>query len=67
VGSWISLLFTNFVKIIQMEKELNPEDIYETCVMCGALTTVLKTTHIDHRVGYIEGAGQVCPTCWSEI
>jgi hypothetical protein len=32
--------------------------------MCGKKTTVSKTTHIDFRDGYIEGAGQLCSKCY---
>lgn len=39
-------------------------DIYETCIMCGRETTTLKTTHIDFRYGYVEGAGQMCRECY---
>jgi hypothetical protein len=39
-------------------------DIYEDCILCGCKTTTLKTTHIDFRTGYIEGAGQLCRECY---
>ena len=39
-------------------------DIYEDCILCGVKTTTLKTTHIDFRTGYIEGAGQLCRECY---
>ncbi len=42
----------------------NPFDRYEDCIMCGKKTTVSKTTHIDFRDGYIEGAGQLCSKCY---
>lgn len=35
----------------------------ETCVICGKETNVLKTTHVDLRHNYIEGAGQLCEQC----
>jgi len=38
--------------------------IYEQCILCGIETTTLKTTHIDFRTGYIEGAGQLCRECY---
>ena len=46
--------------------EIPFEDIYEDCIMCGKKTTVSKTTHIDFRDGYIEGAGQLCIKCWNK-
>lgn len=32
----------------------------DTCIMCGAETPYEFETHIDMRIGYIEGAGQGC-------
>ena len=43
----------------------NNENLYETCIMCGAKTDVLISTHIDHRYGYVEGAGQCCRECFN--
>lgn len=40
--------------------------IYEECILCGVETTTLKTTHIDFRTGYIEGAGQLCNGCYEK-
>jgi hypothetical protein len=42
----------------------NTNDIYEDCIMCGKKTETLKTTHIDFRYGYVEGAGQLCRECY---
>lgn len=47
--------------------ELFPDekfDMFETCIQCGVETDTLKTTHIDFRTGYIEGAGQLCRMCY---
>ena len=44
--------------------ELFPNDIYEDCILCGEKTTTLKTAHVDFRIGYIEGAGQLCRDCY---
>lgn len=46
------------------KKQKDEFDIYETCVMCGEETTTLKTTHVDFRYGYVEGAGQLCRECY---
>jgi len=35
----------------------------DTCIMCGAETPYDFETHIDMRIGYIEGAGQLCGKC----
>ena len=42
------------------------DDLYETCVLCGAKTEILKTTHIDYRYGYVEGSGQCCKDCYNK-
>jgi hypothetical protein len=47
-----------------VQLELFPIDIYEQCILCGIETTTLKTTHVDFRTGYIEGAGQLCRECY---
>ena len=47
--------------------ELFPKDefdMFETCIQCEVETTILKTTHIDFRTGYVEGAGQLCRECY---
>lgn len=36
------------------------EDGYDKCVICGITSPYKTTTHIDHRIGYIEGGGQGC-------
>ena len=38
----------------------------ETCILCGVETAYDESTHIDMRVGYIEGAGQLCSKCYKE-
>jgi len=43
----------DYLKLI----DLNKKDI---CVMCGIETPYSIGTHIDYRIGYIEGAGQGC-------
>jgi hypothetical protein len=57
----------NNVTKVGTQLELFPTssiDIYEQCILCGVETTTLKTTHIDFRTGYIEGAGQLCRECY---
>lgn len=36
----------------------------DTCILCGVETAYDESTHIDMRVGYIEGAGQLCSQCY---
>ena len=40
-------------------------DDYDHCILCGVETAYKRSTHIDMRHGYIEGAGQLCPNCYS--
>jgi hypothetical protein len=54
----------NNVTKVGTQLELFPNDTYEDCILCGVKTTTLKTTHIDFRTGYIEGAGQLCIDCY---
>jgi len=39
---------------------------YDRCILCGDITIYTTDTHIDHRVGYVEGAGQLCYTCFTK-
>lgn len=36
----------------------------ETCISCGKDTIYDFETHIDHRVGYLVGVGQLCLNCF---
>lgn len=36
----------------------------DTCVICNKETAYEESTHIDNRVGYIEGVGQLCHSCY---
>lgn len=42
----------------------NQETVYESCVICGKQTEVDIKQHVDFRAGYIEGAGQLCTSCY---
>jgi hypothetical protein len=39
----------------------------DKCVSCGSETPYDKTDHIDFRLGYVEGAGQLCLDCYEKI
>ena len=41
------------------------KDEFDHCVLCGVETAYKRSTHIDMRHGYIEGAGQLCSKCYS--
>ena len=38
---------------------------FEHCIICGVETSVKIGTHVDMRIGYIDGAGQLCSNCYS--
>lgn len=35
----------------------------DLCIICGNETAYDFNTHIDYRVGYVEGSGQLCVSC----
>ena len=39
----------------------------EKCVICGKDTGVPVDTHIDMRKTYVEGAGDMCATCFIDV
>ncbi len=39
----------------------------DKCISCTKETLYDKTDHIDNRLGYVEGAGQLCLDCYEEI
>ncbi len=39
----------------------------DKCVSCKVDTTYDREEHIDFRIGYIEGAGQLCLECYDKI
>ena len=49
---------------LEAEMKLKADE-YDHCVLCGVETAHKRSTHIDMRHGYIEGAGQLCPNCYS--
>ena len=39
----------------------------DKCVNCKRETLYSKETHVDFRLGYVEGAGQLCLDCYEKI
>ena len=39
----------------------------DKCVNCKRETLYSKETHVDFRLGYVEGAGQLCLDCYGVI
>jgi len=49
-----------------MEKT-NDKTQKEICVTCGLNTHIDKNTDVNYRVFYVEGAGQLCQECYTNI
>lgn len=49
---------TENVKTIELEKE--------DCISCGVETPEYRSTNIYYRQYYIEGAGQLCKSCYNQ-
>jgi len=47
--------------------KIKMEKVKDKCVSCEVETSYNKTDHIDFRLGYIEGAGQLCLECYEKI
>jgi hypothetical protein len=39
----------------------------DKCINCKRETLYHRDTHIDYRLGYVEGAGQLCLDCYGTI
>jgi hypothetical protein len=39
-------------------------EILDKCIICSKDTQYTRSTHIDNRIGYIEGCGQTCTDCY---
>lgn len=37
---------------------------YEKCILCSEETNIEKNKYVDARIGYLEGAGQMCNKCF---
>jgi hypothetical protein len=68
----------NMVKINKILNEFETEPLSrepmtrspfetENCSLCGKDTHVLKSQDINNRAFYVEGAGQLCETCYNKI
>jgi hypothetical protein len=43
------------------------KSVMDVCVDCGKTTIYPKNIHIDYRMNYVEGAGQLCSECYNKI
>lgn len=48
----------------KLTKQQNNKVEMDKCVICGKDTIYPKDLHIDYRLYYIEGAGQLCVDCY---
>lgn len=39
------------------------DDEYEYCVLCKKKTDIKKSEPVESRIGYLQGAGQLCNEC----
>ncbi len=42
-------------------------DEHDCCVLCHRPTPYRAADPVSARQGYVEGAGQLCRQCWSEV
>ena len=54
-------------KTHQYYNEVVMKEEKDDCVNCGERTNYNRTDHIDSRIGYVEGAGQLCLTCLNNV
>lgn len=47
------------------EKKLVQTHENDLCVLCGKDSGINKSTHVDFRYHYVEGAGQLCSECYN--
>jgi len=50
---------------LEAESKISADE-FDHCIMCGVETPYKRSTHIDMRIGYIEGAGQLCGKCYNQ-
>lgn len=54
----------HLIGINHMDCVFKQDNEYDACVICGRETSYKRSTPVDMRIGYIEGAGQTCDgTC----
>jgi|LFRM01.2.fsa_nt_gb uncharacterized protein with PIN domain len=53
--------------LIRFRERSEGKDEFDVCVLCGRRTHFRKNDSIQARVHYIEGAGQLCPDCYTDL
>lgn len=41
----------------------NSTEKYDNCMVCNNQTTMPINRHVDYRIGYVEGEGQIYKLC----
>jgi len=56
-------------KIFKMKKkeEKKQEVEMDLCVLCGKETKYPKNMHVDYRMNFVDGAGQLCDDCAKKV
>lgn len=49
-----------------VKERIDKIETRDKCVICGKETPYTIETHIDFRLYYVEGCGQLCKECWEE-
>jgi hypothetical protein len=65
LGSYIRYKYLVQKDLLKQEKDVLSlgqisDDEPEICLICGKFSPYVRSTHIDLRVGFVEGAGQGC-------
>lgn len=55
-----------FSKANPAKQSIRKTDMIEYCVICGKETEYTRETPIDKRIGYVDGAGQLCRKCYMD-
>lgn len=50
--------YTSDDEVLEWFNKRYPEKKYDECVLCGKASPYTIETHIDERIGYVEGVGQ---------
>ena len=53
--------------LIRFRERSEGKDEFDVCVLCWSLTHFIKNDSIQARVHYIEGAGQICHYCYTDL
>lgn len=61
------ILINEILEMHKEEIEIIKNNEIEKCVHCGSLTNYKKGDNIAMRQYYIEGAGQLCGSCYDGI